>query len=548
MRILWLDINSSYSHSSLAIPALDAQLHEETRNAHEWKIISGTVKTPEQELISETENFAPQLLMSTLWLFNHEYAIRIIKKIKQLYPECTVLLGGPEFLGDNSEFLHRNLEVDAVFKGEGEEIFNELISSPLKYRMIPGMCYLEKGNDGTWSYHDSSAIQTKNFASLSYPESSVFFRWDKSFIQIETSRGCFNTCTFCISGLDGRTQEIDIPDIRSRIENACKHGIREIRILDRTFNAKPERASEMLEIFGDFSGKIRFHLEIHPALMNRKLMERISAMPRGLLHLEAGIQSLDENVITLCRRKGSSEKAFAGIRNLIENSYSEIHTDLIAGLPGYTLDRLLEDVAVLTGTGVHEIQLELLKLLPGTHMREHSVQHGIKYSPLPPYEVLSTPDISYDELIKAMKISRMLDFWYNDPEWRNFFRILVSGKDTLTELLEFTGDRMLISELLGKEARAGILGKFTEKHRPELIPSFVRYWIEAGLSVKKDFGSLSIMWKFDDCRHENPLLDKDNPFLTYRYVTDRHFGKRYWFAFDKRICRNRPVSVKTVDL
>lgn len=47
---------------------------------------------------------------------------------------------------------------------------------------------------------------------------------------------------------------------------------------------------------------MRFHLEIHPALLSEELKKELASMPKGLLHLEAGIQSLHEEVLTVSRR------------------------------------------------------------------------------------------------------------------------------------------------------------------------------------------------------------------------------------------------------
>ena len=68
-------------------------------------------------------------------------------------------------------------------------------------------------------------------------------------------------------------------------------------MLDRTFNYNNKRAKELLDIFREFSPDICFHLEIHPALLPQELKEELKALPKGLLHLEAGIQSLRDEVL-----------------------------------------------------------------------------------------------------------------------------------------------------------------------------------------------------------------------------------------------------------
>ena len=86
----------------------------------------------------------------------------------------------------------------------------------------------------------------------------------------------------------------------------------------------------------------------------------------------------------------------------------ETHADLIAGLPLYHLSEIFEDVRTLAEYGAGEIQLESLKLLPGTEMRRRAEELGIQYSPLPPYEVLQTREISVDSALSIPPVRRIL--------------------------------------------------------------------------------------------------------------------------------------------
>lgn len=47
----------------------------------------------------------------------------VVFRVKVLFFEVCLVLGGLEFLGDNEEFFCKNLFVDCVFRGEGEEVF-----------------------------------------------------------------------------------------------------------------------------------------------------------------------------------------------------------------------------------------------------------------------------------------------------------------------------------------------------------------------------------------------------------------------------------------
>ena len=126
MKILWLDLNSSYAHSSLALPALHAQIADD--DAIEWDIVSATINENVGMVAGEVYRRCPDLLAATVWLFNHEQLLHIISRVKALLPQCCIVLGGPEFLGDNEFFLRSNPFVSCVFRGEGEEVFPQWIN------------------------------------------------------------------------------------------------------------------------------------------------------------------------------------------------------------------------------------------------------------------------------------------------------------------------------------------------------------------------------------------------------------------------------------
>ena len=70
MKILWIDLNCSYAHSSLALPALHAQVAENT--AYEWEVVSATTSENIGTIVDEIYRHQPDILAATCWLFNHE--------------------------------------------------------------------------------------------------------------------------------------------------------------------------------------------------------------------------------------------------------------------------------------------------------------------------------------------------------------------------------------------------------------------------------------------------------------------------------------------
>ena len=93
------------------------------------------------------------------------------------------------------------------------------------------------------------------------------------------------------------------------------------------------------------------------------------------------------------------------------------HLDLIAGLPGEDYNSFEKSFNDVYSIRPEEIQLGFLKLLKGSSMREEAYKYGMEYSPYPPYEILKTDKITYEELLKLKKVEEMVDKYYNSQKF-----------------------------------------------------------------------------------------------------------------------------------
>ena len=317
-----------------------------------------------------------------------------------------------------------------------------------------------------------------------------------------------------------------------------------MRVLDRTFNYNTRHAKALLELFRTYHPDIRFHLEIHPALLDEELKEELRRLPSGLLHLEAGIQSLREDVLQASFRKGGLDASLSGLRYLCSLPNMETHADLIAGLPHYQLEQIFDDVRTLAEYRAGEIQLESLKLLPGTAMRLHAAEWGIRYSPYPPYEVLQTDAITPDELQTARQLSRLLDAYYNTPAWQEVTRQLILNEERfLHDFLAYLVTGNLIDQPMSLEKRGAVLYSYCKQAYPDFAPMVTRAWIEAGLSLKKEPAehvqtkrlAPPAWWQVTQGVYRPDLrlcfLPKGNP----------EEGHGWWYGFESQIQKAEPV-------
>lgn len=66
-----------------------------------------------------------------------------------------------------------------------------------------------------------------------------------------------------------------------------------------------------------------------------------------------------------------------------------------------------------------QLQLGFLKVLKGSKMREKAEEYGIIYRQEPPYEVLYTRWISYEEIRKLKAVEEMVEVYYNSSQFAN---------------------------------------------------------------------------------------------------------------------------------
>jgi hypothetical protein len=291
---------------------------------------------------------------------------------------------------------------------------------------------------------------------------------------------------------------------------------------------------------------MRFHLEIHPSLISDVLKARLDSLPKGLLHLEAGIQSLDSDVLAESGRKGSLKSSFEGLKYLCSLDNLETHADLIAGLPSYSLTTLCSDIEELVETGVDELQIESLKVLPGTQMRLGAKDNGLRYSPLPPYEVLLTPAMSATDLRTGMQVSRMIDFYYNAPAWQQITRHLIENNvDFIMRFTQHLSEIMVLDSPLSQERRGAILYDYCKEYHPEMVTEVSVAWIEAGHSLKKEPAGDVVRIKDLEgylVEHQARLdIAYGSAEPSHRYYLLTSSGRKIIFGYDSLIHRPEPV-------
>ncbi|MBE6032931.1 MAG: DUF4080 domain-containing protein, partial [Clostridiales bacterium] len=180
-------------------------------------------------------------------------------------------------------------------------------------------------------------------------------------------------------------------------------GARTIKFVDRTFNAKAAHANAILQFILDHYGKeipegTCFHFEVAGDILREETFAILEQMPKGAVQLEIGMQSFCEKTLAYIGRKTNTKRLQENIRRLTAMKNMHIHIDLIAGLPYEDLKTFKDSFNIGYDLGSHMLQLGFLKLLYGSPMRMEPEKYPCEFSQDPPYEVISTPWITEEEL------------------------------------------------------------------------------------------------------------------------------------------------------
>jgi radical SAM superfamily enzyme YgiQ (UPF0313 family) len=489
-RIVFLAVNASYSHSSLAAWSLRSALGAET---WEWHTVEATINDSPAMVLDRVMRLRPDVLASTLYLFNRRVVVPLLKRFRRLMPECRVIVGGPECGGDNRQLMLEERVADAAIRGEGERALADWlgkVGAPHDWASIPGFCGVVDG-----VYQDNGvadAVGSLDDIPAFYSRELDGFR--KPFVQLETARGCANHCLFCTSR-ETAVRYHSLSRVRCDLKSIQDAGVRDVRVVDRTFNECSGRSLELVRMFRDEFPGLRFHLEIDPALVTDELARELADAGPARFHVEAGVQSLSVGVYRKMGRATTASATLKGLERLLAIRSLEVHVDLISGLPGGTMGDLLEDVRVLVSLGPAEIQLERLKLLPGTPLATAPDRWGLVAAEDPPYETLRTPDMSFEELCRADRVSKILDWWHNVPVLQATFiagtRNMAGFMGRFDAFLEGRTDFQICPSL---EQRFRWLDAFLALHDVELVQALRYKWFRLGFSAKQG-PCVADLWK-----------------------------------------------------
>lgn len=457
-KFLLVAINSKYIHSNLAVYCLKAA----TAYSDKVYIREFTINNQLEDILKNIYLEKPDVIGISCYIWNINYVKELLPELNKVLPGVKIWLGGPEVSYNTEEYAGRYENVAGVIKGEGEAVFKELMDCYMEDRekdipSIPGITTVSDGkiidNPCTLVYDMSDSVMP--YYAAGYKEDD----YKNKIIYYESSRGCPFSCSYCLSSVDKhlrfRNTELVLTDLKVFLDNK----VALVKFVDRTFNCNREHSRKILRFIRDNdNGITSFHFEIAADILEDEDIRIMNSLRPGLIQLEIGVQSTNQDTIKAIHRVMNLDKLRNNVTAIRKCRNIHMHLDLIAGLPYEDINSFRKSFNDIYDMKPDNLQLGFLKLLHGSLMREEKDKYGIVARDIPPYEVLYTKYLSYDDILKLKQVEKVLDMYYNSNMFVLSVRYLSGSFDDSFAMYE------LLSECFERRYSDGSLpsrnGKF----------------------------------------------------------------------------------------
>lgn len=421
MRVLLIAVNAKYIHSNPAVYSLRAYAQAVLGDQPEVgiEIAEYTINQNTESILADIYRHRPDIAAFSCYIWNWNTIQELLPELPKLLPDTKLWLGGPEVSFHAEKILAQYTQLTGIMVGEGEETFTQLVrfyhAPKGQLQDIPGLV-LPQGRTQPRELTDMSKLP------FLYEDLGKF---QNRIIYYESQRGCPFRCAYCLSAIDKSVRLRDIETVKKELQYFLDHKVSQVKFIDRTFNCNAAHTLAIWRyLLENDNGVTNFHFEIAADLMTEDELEVLKQMRPGLIQLEIGVQSTNEQTLHAINRYMSLEH----LRQVVDKIHSfhniHQHLDLIAGLPYEDYDSFVTSFNDVYAMRPQQLQLGFLKVLKGSPIEEKAEEYGIVYNSRPPYEVLYSRWIPYDDVLRLKGIEEMVELYYNSCQFTHTLPVL----------------------------------------------------------------------------------------------------------------------------
>lgn len=432
MKFLLATLNSKYIHSNLAVCSLKAwaESMSETGEEDDIQIAEHTISQPADKIMADIFSRKADVLFLSCYIWNISMVSSLAEDMSKVRPELDIWLGGPEVSFHQQQTLEKMPFIRGILTGEGERSFGNLITAYSRthddgivdrelffdmLRNIDGIAY----RDGSGCVMINAAKEPMDLSEIPFPYKDLQ-NFSNRIIYYESSRGCPFRCSYCLSSIDKKLRLRNTEKVKQELKFFIDAHVPQVKFTDRTFNSDHRHAMDIWQFIKENdNGETNFHFEIAADLLTDEELGFLGTLRPGQVQLEAGIQSTNHETLNAINRTMDIGRVRNAVEKIRTAGNIHIHLDLIAGLPFESFESFETSFNDVFDMRPEQLQLGFLKVLKGTPVEDRCREYGIIYRSEPPYEVLATKWITYEELVELKGIEEMVEVYYNSGQFRN---------------------------------------------------------------------------------------------------------------------------------
>lgn len=419
MKVHLTTFNAKYIHTSLAL----RWLYVVNKGRFDLSFSEYTVKESVSVIADNIISEGYDVVGISVSIWNVAQNRELASTLKKQNPNIIIIAGGPE-VSYESKFFVDNWEIDYVVSGEGEFVFGQLLDALQNGKKVD----LESVSSKSCIRNSPAKADINELIKYPSPyqlESDNSERRNR-IAYFETSRGCPYSCQYCLSSLEKGVRYFPHEYITDNLKYLIDSDVKQVKFLDRTFNLNKKHTSGVFDfLIENHRPNLSCQFEIYADLLNDETIEYLNSnVPRDYFRFEIGIQSTHEPTNIAVQRRQDFPVLSANIEKIMKGDVIDLHLDLIAGLPFETFERFRKSFNDVFRLRAKEVQLGFLKLLRGTNLRRDANKYGYLYDGEAPYEIISSNDISANELDRIRDAEDALEKFWNSGRFVNTMNFL----------------------------------------------------------------------------------------------------------------------------
>ena len=419
MKFLLVALNAKYIHSNPALHSLRAYAGKEYQDNIE--LAEYTINNESGTILADLYKRQPDVVGFSCYIWNRNMLMDIVGEFHKLMPGVPIWLGGPEVSFAARQILDEKKEVTGIMIGEGEETFLHLLKHYLKEDGYGELGQIQGIVIREYEYKERPLLDMDTLPFL-YSDLSAF---ENRIIYYESSRGCPFRCSYCLSSVDKTVRVRDFELVKKELQFFLDNKVPQVKFVDRTFNCVHEHTMDVWRyILENDNGVTNFHFEVEADILRPEEIELLSKMRPGLCQLEIGVQTTNPVTLKEIRRNMDIGKLRNTVDKILSFGTVHIHLDLIAGLPYEDYVSFANSFNEVYAMKPQQLQLGFLKVLKGAYMHEKAADYGITYLDKPPYEVLFTKWLTFEDVVKLKRIEEMVEIYYNSNQFTHTLPVL----------------------------------------------------------------------------------------------------------------------------